>query len=141
MQPLEQEIMKNRFFSIALSKAAFVGGKPTRILLLLLRLAVKIKDTNWKSANSEVFKAKLATIARLAKAYAQGHYRDISWKTMLSILAVIIYFINPFDLLPDVIPLLEFTDDFGVLLWVYNASSNEMRKFIAWEQTKQLPEA
>jgi uncharacterized membrane protein YkvA (DUF1232 family) len=50
--------------------------------------------------------------------------------------ASIIYFVNPFDLLPDLIPLAGLTDDFAVLVWVYNTLNVEIDKFLAWEQSR-----
>ena len=51
------------------------------------------------------------------------------------IVAAVIYFVNPLDLVPDIIPLTGLTDDFAVLLWVYNSVSNEVERFIEWEKT------
>jgi uncharacterized membrane protein YkvA (DUF1232 family) len=132
--------MKNRFFAIAIDRAATVAGKKGRMLLLLTQLGAKLKNTDWKNVNRTALKTKLSTIGRLAAAYARGHYRDVSWKTMLTVTAAIVYFVNPFDLLPDVIPVTGLTDDFGVLLWVYNSAAGEMQKFLSWEKS-QLPEA
>ena len=51
------------------------------------------------------------------------------------VLAAIIYFLNPIDLIPDFIPALGLTDDFSVLLWVYNTVHNEVNKFLIWERS------
>lgn len=75
-------------------------------------------------------------MGRLIKAYALGEYRDISWRTILLVTAAIIYFINPVDLIPDLIPITGFTDDIGVLIWVYNSVNAELEKFIMWEQSR-----
>ncbi|MBL7834088.1 MAG: DUF1232 domain-containing protein [Cyclobacteriaceae bacterium] len=50
------------------------------------------------------------------------------------VLAAIIYFLNPIDLIPDFIPVLGLTDDFSVLLWVYNTVTHEIDKFLTWER-------
>lgn len=128
--------MKNRFFSIALNKAAAVTGRKGRLLLLLAQLGMKLKDTDWRGVNAEAVRFKFFTIARLGKAYATGQYREIPWKTMLIITASVVYFVNPLDLVPDMIPLTGLADDFGVLLWVYNSVSVEIDKFIAWEKSR-----
>lgn len=79
-------------------------------------------------------KDKFFVLGRLIKAYALGNYRQIPWKTILLIVAAIIYFVNPLDLIPDVVPLTGLTDDFAVLVWVYNSVSSEIDKFVAWEE-------
>jgi uncharacterized membrane protein YkvA (DUF1232 family) len=128
--------MINKFFTAALKRAAQVAGKPSRLILLLSKLAMKLREVNWKSVNAETTKEKLFVFGRLTRAYALGHYRQIPWKTILLIVAAIIYFINPIDLLPDFIPIAGLTDDFGVLLWVYNAVNTEIDKFLDWEKSR-----
>jgi uncharacterized membrane protein YkvA (DUF1232 family) len=128
--------MINKFFTAALKKALHTAGKPSRLLLLLSRLALKLREVNWKAVNGEAAKEKFYVFGRLTKAYALGHYREIPWKTILLIVGAIIYFVNPIDLLPDLIPVAGLTDDFGVLLWVYNAVNNEVDKFLTWEKTR-----
>lgn len=127
--------MRNHFFDIALGKAARLAGKPGRISLLLAKLTAKMSTVNWKDVSLANTQQKFSVLGRMAKAYVSGNYRDISWKSMLIVLAAIIYFVNPIDLIPDLIPGLGLTDDFSVLLWVYSTLSNEVRKFLAWEQS------
>jgi uncharacterized membrane protein YkvA (DUF1232 family) len=128
----------NRFFAYALRKAALTAGKPGRLLFLLSQMALKLKDVNLKGANFSSAAEKFAVLGRLIKAYALGQYRDVEWKTILFILGAIIYFINPIDLLPDMLPVTGFTDDFGVLLWVYNSVSGEINKFLTWEKSQVI---
>lgn len=131
--------MRNRFFDIALAQATRLMGKRGRILTLVTRLGTKMSQVNWSNVQREQIRLQLFTLGRLAKAYALGHYRDVPWKTMLMILAAVIYFINPFDLLPDMIPIAGLTDDFAVLVWVYNAMGSEIEKFQAWESSRARP--
>ena len=128
--------MKNVFFNAALNKAAKMAGKPGRLIVLLSQLAAKLRHVNWKNVDSISLKEKLSVLGRLIKAYALGQYREVPWKTMLIMIAAVIYFVNPIDLIPDFIPVLGFTDDLGVLVWVYNAVNLEVDKFIAWEKSK-----
>jgi uncharacterized membrane protein YkvA (DUF1232 family) len=126
----------NRFFTSALGHAASVLGRRGRLLALLPQLAMKLRETKWRNVNTNAAKEKFFVLGRLLKAYALGDYREIPWKTLLLIVASIIYFLNPLDLIPDLIPLTGLTDDFAVLLWVYNSVSNEVDKFLDWEKSK-----
>lgn len=116
--------------------AATALGRPSRLLALLPKLAMKLKDANWKNVNANAAKEKFFVLGRLIKAYALGEYRQVPWKTILLIVAAVIYFVNPLDLVPDIIPLTGLTDDFAVLIWVYNSVSNEIEKFLEWEKNK-----
>jgi uncharacterized membrane protein YkvA (DUF1232 family) len=128
--------MQNRFFDIALKSASRLAGKKGRIAMLLGTLTYKMSKINWKQIEVRDAKDKLLILGRLAKAYATGKYRYIPWKSLLIILAAIIYFVNPIDLIPDVIPLLGFSDDLGILVWVYNTLGSEIDKFLTWEKTQ-----
>jgi uncharacterized membrane protein YkvA (DUF1232 family) len=128
--------MKNSFFAAALRKAAQMAGKPGRMMLLLSRLAIKLREVNWQNVNAGTAKEKLFVLGRLIKAYAKGEYREIPWKTMLLVVAAVIYFINPIDLFPDLIPIAGLTDDFGILIWVYTSLQTEIDNFILWEQSR-----
>lgn len=116
-----------------------MAGKPGRLLMLFSKLALKLKEVNWKEIKKEDAKEKFFVLGRIIKAYAKGQYKSIPWKTLLIIVAAVIYFLNPLDLVPDLIPIAGLADDFAVLLWVYNAVSGEVEKFLSWEQS-QLPE-
>jgi uncharacterized membrane protein YkvA (DUF1232 family) len=128
--------MKNPFFNVAMRGAARLAGKNGRIALLLGRLAMKVRTVNWQQVNGVVVKDKIFLLGRLTKAYATGRYRNIPWKSVLVVLAAFLYFINPIDLVPDALPFLGLSDDFSVLLWVYNSIKGEVDKFLIWEQSQ-----
>ena len=125
------------FFDRALNSAAHLSGNKGRITLLLGRLGKKMTHVNWNKVSVAAAKEKLSVFSRLTSAYASGKYREVPWKTVMTVLAAIIYFLNPLDLVPDFIPLMGLTDDFGVLIWVYNSIQGEINKFLEWE--KSLP--
>lgn len=128
--------MTNRYFSSALNKAASLAGKPGRLMLLISRLAVKLKEVDWSGVSRKEVKEKLFVFGRLIKAYAVGSYRDLSFKNLILIVAAILYFVNPFDLVPDLIPVTGLADDFAILLWIFKTVGAEIEKFIIWERSQ-----
>ncbi|MBX2965486.1 MAG: DUF1232 domain-containing protein [Cyclobacteriaceae bacterium] len=127
--------MTNIFYQSALHKASRLFGRHGRITTLLSQLAVKLGRMDKNELSFRKAKAKLDVLARLVRAYANGRYSAVSWKTMATILAAIIYVVNPFDLIPDVAPVIGLTDDFSILVWVYSSVQGEIDKFVAWEQS------
>jgi len=125
----------NKFFHAALRNAAGTVGRRSRLLAILPKLALKLKDTNWSDVKAVTARERFFVLGRMIKAYALGHYRQVPWKTIMLMVAAVIYFVNPLDLVPDIIPLTGLTDDFAVLVWVYNSVSNEIEKFINWEKS------
>ncbi|MFC0183040.1 YkvA family protein [Pseudarcicella hirudinis] len=72
----------------------------------------------------------------MVKAYVSGDYRIVPWQTIVKIIAVLIYFVSPIDLIPDVLPAIGLTDDLALILWLFNALSGDIRDFELWEKTK-----
>ena len=128
----------NVFYQRALQQAGGLKGQYARITVLLTKLGVKASRTNWKKVSAQAAKEKLSVLSRITKAYVSGTYRNIPWKGLASVLGAIIYFINPFDLIPDFIPAFGLGDDFALLIWVYNSLQEEINKFLTWEKS-QLP--
>ena len=48
----------------------------------------------------------LLTLTRLLRAWARREYTAVPWRTLVAVVAVLIYFLNPFDLIPDFLPTL-----------------------------------
>jgi uncharacterized membrane protein YkvA (DUF1232 family) len=130
--------MNNLFYQAALNKASGLLGRHGRIALLLSRLVMKISTVDRKDLNFHAAKEKIAVMTRLTKSYSSGQYKAVPWKTIATILGAFIYFVNPFDLIPDVAPVVGLTDDFSVLIWVYSSVQSEIDKFLTWEQSKLL---
>ena len=105
---------------------------------LLLQFAGKVNAVKWGDLLVQTFREKFLVLGRLVRAYVTGEYREIPWKTMLILVAALLYFVNPLDLIPDVIPVTGLTDDFAVLVWVYNAMRLEIDKFLAWEKAREV---
>jgi uncharacterized membrane protein YkvA (DUF1232 family) len=130
--------LNNQFFQAALQKASRILGKPGRLVLLLVTFVRKLNQTDFTKADGAVVKEKFFTLGRLLRAYARGEYREIPWKSLLLIVAAILYFINPIDIIPDLLPLVGLTDDFAVLFLVYRSIGDDIDKFLAWEKSKTI---
>ncbi|NCO69169.1 MAG: DUF1232 domain-containing protein [Acidobacteria bacterium] len=74
-----------------------------------------------------------ATMLRLAKAGVSGRYLRLPKRTLVAALAALIYFVNPVDLIPDVVPVLGFADDAAVVGWVLGRIRQDLDAFRAWE--------
>jgi uncharacterized membrane protein YkvA (DUF1232 family) len=131
--------MKNRFLTLALSQAKSLPGKNSRMLQLVARMAAILYQPRRQNIGGSL-KDGLFAFGRLISSYAKGNYREISLKTLLKILAAIIYFVNPLDLIPDAIVGIGFLDDIAVLTWVHRSASVELDRFKCWEATRATPE-
>jgi uncharacterized membrane protein YkvA (DUF1232 family) len=101
------------------------------LLNLIKRALQKVTDT---AANSNLTVVKLLNhyivlFSQLIKAYVQGTYRKLPAIALAKIAAVLIYFISPFDFIPDVLPIIGFTDDLALVLWVGKSIKSELDEF------------
>ncbi len=93
---------------------------------------LKIASAN-KGALSDVW-SQLLLLFSLTKDYAKGSYVDIPKTTIVSVLAALLYFISPIDLVPDFIVGMGFLDDAFVLGFVYKSVSKELLKYQVWKK-------
>ena len=84
-------------------------------------------------------KDDLRLLQALCLAYWRGEYRAVSTKSMLSVVAGLMYFLSPFDAVPDWIPGIGMLDDIAVLAWVMKSLESELNAFRAW-RARQAPE-
>lgn len=76
---------------------------------------------------------------RLVHAYAMGSYREISWRSLLILVAAVVYFVMPVDLVPDFILGLGLLDDAAILAWTLRTLNQDLERFLAWERGEQDP--
>jgi uncharacterized membrane protein YkvA (DUF1232 family) len=82
--------------------------------------------------------ADLPVLLRLARAWASGEYRRIPLKSIVLIVAAVLYFLNPLDLIPDFLPVIGYLDDAAVVGYVLRTLQQELEIFRAWEVERFL---
>jgi uncharacterized membrane protein YkvA (DUF1232 family) len=80
--------------------------------------------------------AYLTAMIRLIKVYVKKEYRAIPWQSMVSIIAAIVYFVSPIDLIPDFIPVVGYIDDVFVIGLVISSVKADLDRFLLWESTR-----
>jgi len=83
-------------------------------------------------------KDDLRLLQALCLAYWRGEYRAISPKAMVSVVAGLMYFLSPIDLIPDWIPVFGMLDDIVVLGWVMKTLEAELDAFRAWRAAQSV---
>jgi uncharacterized membrane protein YkvA (DUF1232 family) len=75
--------------------------------------------------------ADIKTLIALVRAYFDGSYRAVSWKTIAVALGAVIYFVAPIDGLPDFIPFVGYIDDAFVVALLLKRIRTELDAFRA----------
>lgn len=124
------------FFQKAKERAVSILQDPERLRKLLSATRTKIRDLDVESESFQGFIKKLNTFIRMIRAYARGEYRLIPWKTLLILVAGLVYFVMPLDLIPDFIPLAGFIDDISIIIWIFNSFHQDIELFEIWESNR-----
>jgi uncharacterized membrane protein YkvA (DUF1232 family) len=120
-------------FKSAKTKAQRVAQNKEKLMALLRAVMLKLQNTEDRHEMIDKAKLKLNTLVRMMKAYVRGDYKEIPWKTIVLITAGLIYFVNPFDVVPDIIPVAGLMDDAALILWIFNTIGNDIEEFSKWE--------
>ena len=110
-------------FNSAVASAKRLIKHPNQLRQLIGEALIKMQK--YSAAIREIY-ADLQIILRLIKAWLAGDYKDISLKSIAVLIGAILYFLNPFDAIPDAIPVVGYVDDVGVVAWVLKTLKNEI---------------
>ena len=130
----EDEITRSTAFRKATAEAESVVKDPERLRKLVGDAREKINHIP-RGPFAETWPYLMAMI-RLIRAYHQLEYRDISAQNLRVIVAAIIYFVSPFDVIPDSVPILGNIDDAFVVRLAMKSVSADLDAFMAWETSK-----
>jgi len=131
---LEDELSKKK------SKAEEIlkdEEKTERILNKAKGLLGKLID----QSTVDNFAEDIATTIELIRDYVKGNYRDIPIALVIAVMAGLLYFVSPIDLIPDFIPGIGFLDDIAILtLILVKGLSVELEEYRKWKTKTQKEE-
>ena len=126
----------NGFFKTMVASARRLIEHPEQLRQIVDDAFIKMRKHS--DAIREIA-ADLRIILRLIKAWLAGDYKDISTKSIVILIGAILYFLNPFDAIPDTIPVLGYVDDVAVVGWIVKTLKDEIEKFRVWESARANP--
>lgn len=132
---IEHEVDKKR------SKAEDYLRDPDKSKKLLEEALKKADEKEEKKGPLQDVWNSLQALFRLFQAYLHHDYTRIPWGSIVLVVVAIIYFVSPFDLLPDWIPLAGFVDDAAVIGFVLKQINNDLDNFLKWEAVKKSLDA
>ena len=76
----------------------------------------------------------IPTIISMIRAYLKKEYTDVSNTAIISLLAGMLYFAAPVDLVPDFIPGVGKVDDIAILAYVIRKAAPDLEKYKEWQK-------
>ena len=82
--------------------------------------------------------SKLLIMTDMVKDYIKKKYTKVPKRSILSIVSAIIYFVNPFDLIPDFLPGVGQVDDLSIVLVCWKMISKDIDDYLAWKERETV---
>ena len=97
-----------------------VAGKKDEVWRLLGKLGSKAAD--------------IKLLWNMMIDYKEGRYPNVPWRLIGSIVFAFVYLLMPVDVIPDIIPILGFTDDIAVFGLVLKSFEHDIEAYKAWRE-------
>lgn len=94
----------------------------------------------WEKLKNFAVKAGGEVVEKALQLYYAAREPGVSAATKASIYSALGYFIMPLDVIPDVTPVLGFSDDLGVLMAVVGVVSNYINEEVRQKSTQKMSE-
>ncbi|MEJ2050746.1 MAG: DUF1232 domain-containing protein [Calditrichota bacterium] len=117
---------ENPYFNRALDTADSIIKEQEKVKLILNNALEKARE---KKSQVREFFGDIEDLIMLIRSYLKGEYTRIPWRFIILAFAAVIYFLNPLDLIPDIIPAMGFMDDATVIAIIVNAMKEEIDEY------------
>jgi uncharacterized membrane protein YkvA (DUF1232 family) len=128
-------IVRGALFAKLKDRAVEYLKDPDKLRDLTRQAGAKASQSGRTGALGSVFES-LGTLLRLLRAYVRGEYRNVPPKSLILIIAGVLYFLMPIDVIPDFIIGLGFIDDAAVLAWVITTVKGVLDDYARWESAR-----
>ncbi|WP_276498673.1 YkvA family protein [Pontibacter litorisediminis] len=136
--PEGKKVADSPIFKKILEKAEAYLKHPSEVARLISETLKKATAKKGVGAIASEVWENLQLLTRMLKAASSGEYKGIPTTTLVAGVAVLIYFLMPIDVIPDVIPVIGLLDDASLLAWFMASIKTELDKFKEWEASRPI---
>ena len=129
----QSKITESKFYQRAKETATRIVGDKDKMNDLVNASRDKLGNINFEDSKVSRMAINLRVMSRMIKEYAKGSYRELPWRSLTAIVAGMVYFLMPIDLIPDFIPFTGLLDDFTVIMLISGAFRQDIEEFLVWE--------
>jgi uncharacterized membrane protein YkvA (DUF1232 family) len=129
-----KNLKENKNFKKALENTENIIEDKNRVDSILQKAIKKL--TNVKNKSKE-FKDNLGVAISLVKDWTMGNYKEVPKRTIMYLIAALIYFIMPIDIIPDFIFKFGFLDDIAVLNFVLSSFVEDIENYKNYKELEK----
>jgi len=119
-------------FSRYRARASDLAGSPEKVAALARAATRKLANVSRMQRRFRAVTGELSTFVALLKAWVSGDYRRVSTRAIVTVIAAVLYFVVPVDLIPGVIAAVGLLDDAAVIGYVIAVVRDEIAEFESW---------
>lgn len=134
----ETTATNSTFFQKAMRLAGKIATNAAKAMLYLTRAGRRLMFLKGSGEAIMTLRTQLTDLIDMLKAYYNGEYKHVPYKTLVKALGAVIYFVFIIDLIPDFIPFFGLMDDVAVVAWVVKAISNDIERYKMWRDTETV---
>ena len=82
----------------------------------------------------------ISLVCSMINDYICKRYTTVPMATVITLLAAVLYFISPIDIIPDFLPLIGHLDDMVVFGFVTDAAKIDLKKYEKWKKENANPD-
>jgi uncharacterized membrane protein YkvA (DUF1232 family) len=82
----------------------------------------------------------LSVFSRLLRSYAKGEYREVPWGVLMAAVTALMYFLMPWDAIPDFLVGMGLVDDAVFIAFAARQIRSDIQKYHQWETAQRMRE-
>jgi len=117
--------------------AEFIKKGAARIkeadFIKVVKRSAKITGKFGKNKSFVTYFEDVKLLIEMVKDYKSGAYRQVPYWAVTAVVFTLLYLSNPFDIIPDFIPILGLTDDIAIISVCLILIERELKAYREWK--------
>ncbi len=121
-------------------KAKELIDNPEKVSAVLEKAISLCDDLSYLRIIGKHFR-EASLVCNMLNDYICKRYTKVPTATVITLLAAVLYFVSPIDIIPDFLPLIGHLDDMIIFGFVQDAAKADLKKYEKWKKENENPES